>query len=195
MQGKLLLRDGSEHHLKFRYLTILVATVLLLSIFTGCGEFGDESADKSGKSESTGDIDTTTGDEKINNDLNGNFIIPGLDERTDWNIELTFIECNETGIKIRICDRDNQGFAFNDLYFVLELYEDGEWVKISKMNENAASQNLGYVFPSETANFVDLDSMNRFAFLPDVELKTGRYKLTKILSGREFSVEFDLTFD
>ena len=66
MQGKLLLRDGSEHHLKFRYLTILVATVLLLSIFTGCGEFGDESADKSGKSESTGDIDTTTGDEKQN---------------------------------------------------------------------------------------------------------------------------------
>lgn len=181
--------------MKFRYLAILVVAVLLLSIFTGCIKFIDESTDTSGESKSTSDIGEATSDEKINNDLNGNFIIPGLDERTDWNIELTFIECNETGIKIRICDHDNQGFAFNDLYFVLELYEDGEWVKISKMNENAASQNLGYVFPSETENFVDLDSMNRFAFLPDVTLKTGRYRLTKILSGHEFSVEFDLTFN
>ena len=139
--------------------------------------------------------DSISSNPSTNNDLNGNFKIPELEERTNWNIELSFIECTDTGIKIKICDHDNQGFSFNDLYFVLEIYENGEWVKISKMNENAASQNLGYVFPSESENYVDLDSMNRFAFLPDVELKTGHYRLTKILSGREFSLEFDLNFD
>lgn len=56
-------------------------------------------------------------------------------------------------------------------------------------------QNLSHVVPSETEDFVDVDIMNRFAFLPDVELKSGHYRLTKILSEREFSLEFDLTFE
>lgn len=136
-----------------------------------------------------------SGEKPTDTTLQGNFTALGLEERTSWNIELSFIECNDTGIKIKICDHDNQGFAFNDLYFVLEFLEGDDWVKISKMNENSATQNLGYVLPSKTDDFVDLHSMNRFAFLPDVELKPGRYRLTKILSGREFSLEFDLNFD
>ncbi len=127
--------------------------------------------------------------------LDGSVILPELEDRTDWNIELSFLECNDIGIRIKICDYDNKGFAFNDLYFVLEYLEDDNWIKLSKMNETSATQNLGYVLPSETSDFVDTDSMNRFAFLPDVELKSGHYRLTKILSGREFSVEFDLVFD
>ena len=167
--------------MKLKHLAMLAVFAMLLSLFTGCNN---------GSTDNTGE----SSDDKINSEHN-EFTIPVLKERTAWNIELSFIECTERGIKIKICDHDNQGFEFNDLYFVLKLYQDGKWVKISEMNENAANRDLSYVFPSKTTDFVDTNNMNFFAFLPGVELKTGHYRLTKVLRGREFSLEFDLTFD
>lgn len=176
--------------MKFKYFTILITFTILLLYATGCNKIENEDL-------TTTDIHQVYGsnNDNQNNDSNEDFIIPSLEERTDWNIELSFVECNDIGIKINIYDYDNQGFAFNDLYFVLEVYEDDEWLKISKLNENAANRDLGYVVPSKTKDFIDFPSMNRFAFLPDVTLETGHYRLTKILSGRAFSVEFDLVID
>ena len=52
-----------------------------------------------------------------------------LEERTAWNIELKLLKIDDKGIWITICDYDNQGFEYNSLYYVLERYENGEWIK------------------------------------------------------------------
>ena len=97
---------------------------------------------------------------------------------------------------IKICDYDNQGFAFNYLYFELEYLENGNWVKLTKLNENSAMNDLGYVLPSSKTDYVDCDCHNFLSLIPpEVILKSGRYRLTKVLSGRDFSVEFDMNFD
>ena len=116
-------------------------------------------------------------------------------QRTNWNIKLSFLECTDKAIVIKICDYDNQGFVINDLYYELEYLDNGTWVKISYMNENAALKNVGFVFASEENDFVDMNSYNFFTLMPGVTLKSGHYRLTKVLSGRDFSVEFDLNFD
>ena len=122
--------------------------------------------------------------------------MPELKERTSWNIEMTFVKYENGIITVAICDRDNQGFYFNDLYFELEIFKDGAWTKLTKLNESSAYQNYGYLFPSEKDDYVDMWSFNRTIALKDgVTLETGHYRLTKILSGRKVSFEFDMVID
>ena len=47
--------------------------------------------------------------------------------RTTWNIELSLVEINERNIIIEMVDYDNIGFLMNDLYYVLERWEEGEY--------------------------------------------------------------------
>ena len=116
--------------------------------------------------------------------------------RSSWNIEMEFYELTEKAIVLRIVDYDNIGYAYNDLYYWLDIYEDGEWKPIFSPNKNGAMKDVMYHVPSRTENYCDLLSFNMRQFLPeDFTLKTGHYRITKILSGKEFSLEFDLTVE
>jgi hypothetical protein len=77
----------------------------------------------------------------------------------------------------------------------MEILKDNGWVKISAMNEDAAYMGTTYAIPDETRGYITSWSYNRTAFMPGVTLETGHYRLTKILSGKKISCEFDLVID
>ncbi|MBQ7308558.1 MAG: hypothetical protein IJW87_00115 [Clostridia bacterium] len=117
--------------------------------------------------------------------------------RGTWNIELFFLELTEDAILIRICDNDNIGFFYNPLWYRLERLENEEWVKVSRLNEEqpySERWELAFVRPSEYNSYADTNNLNFFIALSDPEAKipAGHYRLTKVLSYREFSVEFDI---
>lgn len=169
-----------------RYLALCLMLLMLSLLFCGCKETPQDIPEKGTENilgPQTGDHDSYT---------DGEFILPTLTERTDWNIELKLYKIDDKGIWITICDYDNQGFEYNTLYYVLERYENGTWTKLTKINESNAYTDLSYVFPSENDSFIDTNSLNYFSLLPsDVDFSAGHYRITKVLSGREFSVEFD----
>lgn len=117
--------------------------------------------------------------------------------RTTWNIEFSFVEYTGDAIILRICDYDNLGYAFNDLYYLLEVLRDGEWVQISKANLKYAMipGEVGYALPSSAKDYADLNSVNILKPAVDEELKSGHYRITKVLSGKYFSYEFDLEIE
>lgn len=168
--------------MKFNFLASIFCIISILFVFTGCNS-------------SKENVDTTSNNILIDGIMDNDFIPPELSNRTEWNIELSFVEYNDNGIVINIKDYDNIGFAFNNLYFVLEIYEDGEWINLSNLNENSAYKNYGYALPNDTRDHISVNSICPAIALPDTGLKTGHYRATKVLSGRPFSVEFDLVID
>jgi hypothetical protein len=185
---------GGISKMKFLRLTILMLITLSI-LFTACSNnSSNDSIDPS--------VDQNPNKEEetyIDNGFGWNISDPYIKElvanRTDWNIELSFVKCTDQAIVIRICDYDNQSYVINDLYYELEYLENEKWIKISYMNRDAAYRHLVVSVPSQVDDFTVNDSYNRFAFMPDVTLKSGHYRLTKVLSGKDFSVEFDLNFD
>ena len=165
---------------KYSFPVVAVLSVVILLI-TGCTS--DDNKDDIGNAES-GDSGYFAPDPI--------YEIPTLEERTSWNIELEYLEIDEKGVWVRICDHDNLGFYYNPAYFVLEYYEDGEWVKISALSEKSESQDYAIVYPEENNDFTDTNCLSRFLFMTVDELKPGNYKLTKVLSGREFYIEFEV---
>lgn len=158
----------------------ILLIVLLAVQFSGCNKKDNENPGSQTSVENTEDT--------------GEYILPTLSERTEWNIEMKYLSQDDRGIWITIIDYDNQGFQYNPLYYVLEKYDGSEWVKLTKMNESNASRDYSYVFPSKKNSYIDTNNLNYFSLLPSgTELETGRYRLTKVLSGKEFSVEFDYT--
>lgn len=121
------------------------------------------------------------------------FLMSQLKERTSWNIDIYFLELSKSGFKIRICDNDNQGFYYNPTYFVLEYKDKNDWEKLTIFQERLANEDLAFVFPDENASYVDTNNINMFSLVPNFKLKNGKYRITKVLSGREFSVEFEIT--
>lgn len=179
-----------------RYIALCLILLTFSLLFCGCKDTSQiipdtESENVLGsQTESKDNLGPQTG----NPDAypNGEFILPTLKERTAWNIELKLLKIDDKGIWITIYDYDNQGFEYNTLYYVLERYENGEWIKLTKMNESNAYRDLCEVIPSKNASFIDTNDLNFFSLLPsDVDFCAGHYRLTKVLSGREFSVEFD----
>lgn len=176
-----------------RTLSILIILLLCVSVFVGCEK--PESPDNKEPSTTNqqennpkDDLGPQTGD----GDVNGEFILPTLSERIAWNIEIKYLKSDDKGFWITIIDHDNQGFAYNDLYYILECWDGQQWVKLTRMNESNAERDLSYVFPSENSSYIDTNSLNYFSLLPsDVTLENGRYRITKVLSGKSFSVEFD----
>jgi hypothetical protein len=126
---------------------------------------------------------------------NYDHLFPRLVSRNSWNIELEFVECTDTRIRINIIDHDNLGFFFNDLYYVLEYWDGDSWVKLSDMNEKATPHSSMECVPNTTPDYQTIPSSNMLAYLPDVTLVSGHYRLTKLINGRAFSVEFDLAFE
>ena len=60
------------------------------------------------------------------------------------------------------------------------------------LGQNLPKSMSQMLFPSENDSFIDTNSLNYFSLLPsDVDFSAGHYRITKVLSGREFSVEFD----
>ncbi len=117
------------------------------------------------------------------------------EDRTTWNIEMEFLECTDKAIVIKVTDYDNLGFMYNDLYYKLELFKDGEWVQLSKISESIAYSDRHYVVPSLVEEYVDFNSYSLLSGMPDVTLESGHYRLTKIFNREEISLEFDLNFD
>lgn len=120
------------------------------------------------------------------------YVIPSLEERTAWNIEITFLEITDKAIKVQIVDYDNQGFEYNPLYYILEYYDNDQWTQISTMNEDNAYRDCALALPKENKDYLSLHDYNMLSLLPDPNLPSGHYRLTKVLSGQKFSVEFDL---
>lgn len=118
--------------------------------------------------------------------------VPG--ERTDWNIEIKFLEVEERGIWITIYDYDNQGFWFNDKYYILERYEDDAWIQLTDTDEREFGEDWCFTIPNKTRSYITSNCLNYFSHLrSDVSFSAGHYRLTKVLGGRNFSVEFDYT--
>ena len=156
--------------------------MIISAQFVGCNE----------KNESV-NLEPQTGVEDISGQEEYH-TLPTLTERTEWNIEIEYLKQDEKGIWITIYDYDNQGFKYNPLYYILEKYDGSNWIKLTTMNESNASSNYSYVFPSKKESYIDTNNLNYFSLLPSgTELETGHYRLTKVLSGKEFSVEFDYT--
>jgi len=174
-----------------RLFLLALVTFLLLFTLSGCGnplssETENETAEETEK-------------ETMSPAEHASHYIPIIQQRNreTWNIELEFLELTDTGILIRIYDYDNLGFVYNPLYFVLEYYDGNNWTKVSTIKEsNADREDMnGYVVPSLEESYAATNSLNPFSLLPkDTVLKSGHYRISKVLSGKTFSVEFDLTF-
>jgi hypothetical protein len=63
------------------------------------------------------------------------------------------------------------------------------------MNEKATPHSSMECVPNTTLDYQTIPSSNMLAYLPDVTLVSGHYRLTKLINGRAFSVEFDLAFE
>ena len=171
-----------------RYVALCLVLLMLSLLFCSCKEPSKTILEN----ESENILDSET-ENTLGSQTEERADYPGyLEERTAWNIELKLLKIDDKGIWVTICDYDNQGFEYNTLYYVLERYENGVWTKLTKFNESSAYTDMATVFPSKKYTFVDTVSVNFFSLLPsDVDFCAGHYRLTKVLSGREFSIEFD----
>ncbi len=115
--------------------------------------------------------------------------IPTAEERNAqalWNIELQYDSYNEDGIYITIYDYDNLGFI-HDMRYVLEKKEGDEWVRIMYMKDTLGPR---YVVPQTVKDYICLPFL---CMKPrDVGYEPGHYRITKTISERDFTVEFDL---
>ena len=185
-----------------KLLLLLLSLIMCVAMISGC----NDSTATTGTTASTTAAPSVTGNPNASlatRDPNAsafadNYILP-LPERTAWNIEMSFVKYKNNMLIVRICDNDNQGFYLNDLYYELEILRDGNWVKITRLNEashHGPGAEYGYVFPSEVDDYVDTWSYNHTIALKEgVTLETGHYRLTKILSGRKISFEFDMVIE
>ena len=172
---------------------LLLFSLIFCILFTLCACEAEQmeaqtSSDSTESYNSTGKY-TKPADRTVSPDLET--FMPDLN-RSVWNIEMEFLGLTDEYIKIRICDYDNLGYMINDLYYILERFENGNWVKLSKMNENAANSNLAIALPDLTKDYADIWSYNLLSLMPGVDINPGHYRITKVLSGKSFSLEFDI---
>ena len=116
-------------------------------------------------------------------------------ERDTWNIELSLKEITEQFIIVQIIDYDNIGYLMNDCYFVVERYEDGKWVNITNLKEEAAIRNCEYFCPNTVYDYAIAYSFNPYYVIPGIELVPGHYRMTKVLSSKSVSKEISFEFD
>ena len=182
-----------------KYLILLLSLMVCIAMLSGCNDSAVTTPQPTGgttaAAPTTGDPNAPQATRDPNAPPDTGSIHP-IPDRTAWNIEMAFVKYEDGIITVSIRDNDNQGFYFNDLYFELEILKDGNWVKITRLNETAAYKDYIYLFPSEVDDYVDMWSFNRTIALNEgVTLETGRYKLTKVLSGRKISFEFDMVIN
>ncbi len=124
---------------------------------------------------------------------------PGMSERTSWNIELLFYSQKNKELSIVIIDHDNQGFAMNDSYFILEAMEEDQWKVIFASDEVDSYNNLTYYAPHSDAfaikSVLQLEGNPIFGgeiekYLRKGVLGDGLYRMTKIISGRPMYAVF-----
>ncbi len=106
-------------------------------------------------------------------------------ERDSWNIELSVLKLEEDGITVEIRDNDNLGYVWGKSYR-LERLDGDEWVPIIYHSMEKLTQYEYYSFPEEGYDYI---TSGTWVIRPD---QPGHYRLTKYLSGREFTLEFDL---
>ncbi len=120
----------------------------------------------------------------------------GLVDRTTWNIEVNFLELTEKGLRVEIYDHDNLGFVIDMDYFMLERQIDDQWVRLTWITTNPDKWKSIYcVYPSDNRDYVYITDECMFAHMPGVILESGHYRITKVVGGKEFSGEFDLTLE
>ena len=175
-----------------KLIKLIVCLLFVFSLLT-LGACYDSKSNRNSSEVSTQYEKENIGDNSTETNIEQHYLISKLNERTSWNIEISFLELSKSGFKIRICDNDNQGFYYNPIYFVLEYKEGNDWKKLTNLNKIYANEDLVVVFPSDKNNYTDTNNVNMFSLVPNFELKNGQYRITKILSGREFSTEFEIT--
>ncbi len=157
---------------------IFICVVVISSLFSAC--------DTSSKDKPI--------DYKDQNKYFENYEIPV--NREQFNVEIRFLNYDaEHGFNIEIIDHDNLGFIFNHAYYVLERYENGQWIKLTKINESEAYNSAynAYVYPSLDKDYKSFPIYNLSSLLPkDVKITSGHYRIGKIIDKRLVSCEFDL---
>lgn len=104
-----------------------------------------------------------------------------------WNIEIKFESYDENGIWLTLYDYDNLGFS-RDAQYTLEMQEGDKWTQILVVKD--LTMTFGYAVPQPEPDCIHLPAL---CMMPkDFKLASGHYRVTKVLSGREFSTEFDL---
>lgn len=104
-----------------------------------------------------------------------------------WNIEIKFESYTEDGILLTIYDYDNLGFT-NDVRYKLEMKEGDDWTQVLILKD--AYGMVSYAVPQPEPDCIHLPAI---CVIPkDFKLASGHYRVTKVLSDREFSTEFDL---
>ncbi len=120
--------------------------------------------------------------------------IPTAEERDEmglWNIELALWRVEEEGIRFYIYDYDNLGFVIDSETWGLEMYQDGNWMVITEFSEDQSAYEEAYAIPQIGKEYARVAEL---CWVPPSSrpLEPGRYRATKMLNGRVFSLEFDL---
>lgn len=167
---------------------LLLAVFCLLLILGACSFSQDDTLRES----STAKAENITKELLAETAIEQKYLVSKLKTRTAWNIEISFLEATKSGFKIKICDNDNQGFYYNPYYFILEYKSNGSWIKLTNLQEHLANEDIAVVFPDENNNYTDTNNITLFSLVPNFELKAGKYRIIKVISGKNFSVEFEI---
>ena len=119
-----------------------------------------------------------------------------LESRESWNIEMEFVRKAENSLIFAIYDYDNIGFYMGLYHFGLEYYNGFEWEIISgfhSIDTIPESDEIMVAIPNPNGNKISCHVPALYSLMNTSELKSGHYRFTKILSGRKFTLEFDLT--
>ncbi len=176
--------------------SILIITFSFLLILCGCSS--SQLEDPPPSNITTTDTQTAAPDvTTMVTNVDTLYEIPWVDpdaERSTWNIDIELESFGKTGFFISITDHDNLGFVYNPVYFILEKYENGEWRKVSTLNEIAEDNDRSYVVPKQAPLTAGTSCLCRYMFLEnDLPPTPGHYRITKVLSGTPITAEFDIT--
>ncbi len=115
------------------------------------------------------------------------------------HILLTLHSQTEDGIILGITANYDANLLSYDMWYLLEYQKDGQWLPLHSREDAAPyfgacpveyyHENPVEGKPLTSQTFCDL------TLLSDVTLYSGRYRITKLFNGAEYTVECDLVFD
>lgn len=118
------------------------------------------------------------------------------EDRESWNITMEYLRYDKHGIWVNIQDNDGVGFYYNPNYFILEYRDGNNWTKISTLHEENTMYDEIAIVPCKIQwGYANTHSICNNRFIDQSKLVSGHYRLTMVLSRREFQMEFDLNLD
>ena len=167
-----------------RHPTIFLYLCIVLMILLGsCQSYDTHVSDSSSTPNTT--LHTVQTFPLVTNE-NGDYVLPEPVTRTAWNIELSIASIEDDCIWIEIRDNDNQGLELSLTHYQMEKKVGDEWVVIVKYNPDKAHETLVNMIPATSR---DYQTTNAIIMNPK---DSGTYRVTKYLSGKPFTLEFEL---